>query len=70
VTIESKDRFNPRRGPPIRYVVHRGNCIMPFRCWRALKSRNPFGVTVFPDAQTERGGYSEAGTITVFNKAR
>ena len=36
VTIESKDRFNPRRGPPIRYVVHRGNCIMPFQCWRAL----------------------------------
>jgi hypothetical protein len=36
VTIKSKDRFNPRRGPPIRYVVHRRNCIMPVQCWRAL----------------------------------
>jgi len=45
VTIESKDRFNPRRGPPIRYVVHRGNCIMPFHRWRALNRRGDYSAT-------------------------
>jgi len=42
---EEETDHDPRRGPPIRYVVHRGNCIMPFHRWRALNRRGDYSAT-------------------------
>jgi hypothetical protein len=39
VTVECEERFDPRRGPPIRFLVHRGEFTMLFERWRALNRR-------------------------------